>query len=69
MADDLIPYNEFSKYWDPIRLKRLFKVMTIVGITGIIVGITSDNRRFTGASVASIDAATTGHLILSLLGY
>ena len=69
MADHLIPYSEFPKYWDPKPLKRLFETMLISGLIGTGVGIAFDNRRVIGASAASAGAGIVGQLILSLFGY
>ena len=64
MADDLIPYGEFPKYWDPKPLKRLFTIMIVSGLVGIGVGIALDNRRIIGASTASLGAGGLGQIIL-----
>ncbi len=69
MANSLISYEEFPQYWDPNRLKRLFKVMSIGGIIGIGVGIIFDDRRVIGGSVASVGASAIGQIILNLFGY
>lgn len=68
MADNLIPYEEFPKYWNPDRLKPLFDFMIIAGTIGIVVGAAFDDRRVTGASAASAGAGTVGRIILSLFG-
>lgn len=60
---------EFSKCWNPHRLKRLFEGMIIVGATGTGVGIAFHNRRVVDAGVASTIAGITGRVVLALLGY
>lgn len=69
MSNNLIYYEEFPKFWDPDRLKRLFDVMIIGGIVGTGAGIVFNNRRVISASAASAGAGIVGQLILSLFGY
>lgn len=66
MTDNLIPYEEFPKYWNPDRLKPLFNSMTVAGVVGMIVGIVYDDRRITAASTASAGAGIVGQTILTL---
>ena len=63
------PIYEFSKWWDPDRLKRLFEGMVIVGVAGTGIGIALDNRRVVDAAIASTIAGITGWVVLGLLGH